>query len=241
MIRDDGWEKYCIWEHSATVKELYARRCRREEEEMTCHAQAAELLAPYVCVGDTVLDAGCGSGAFYHSLKQRGLPVEYFGIDAAPSLIAIGKKYLPAYGLDPERLRVLRIEDMDGEADHIVCLNVLSNIDNYHRPLERMLLCARKTVILRESLGDTASYDYVQDNYLDNGHPLKVYVNTYCRADVLQFIESYGFSARQETDWRTKGQAEFVIDYPHYWQFIVAQKNHLRRLACRISFPTMNM
>lgn len=222
MIRDDGWITYCIWEHSTRLMELYTRRCRREEEEMTCYAQAVELLAPYVCAGDTVLDVGCGSGAFYHSLNQRGLPVEYYGIDAAPSLIAIGKKHLPAYGLDPERLRVLRIEDMDGEADHIVCLNVLSNIDNYHRPLERMLRCARKTVILRESLADTTSYDYVEDKYLDNSRPLKVYVNTYCCAEVMQFIESYGFTVRQEIDWRTKGQPELVIDYPHYWTFLVA-------------------
>ncbi|MCX8045017.1 MAG: class I SAM-dependent methyltransferase [Desulfobacterota bacterium] len=222
MIHGNGWSNYCIWEHSTTVRELYARRCRREEEEMTCHAQAAELLAPYVKPGDTVLDVGCGSGAFYHSLKRRGLPVEYYGIDAAPSLIAIGRQYLPAYGLAPERLRVMRIEDMDGAVDHVVCLNVLSNIDNYHRPLERMLLCARKMVILRESFGDTTSYAYVHDKYLDNGLPLKVYVNTYCRAEVIRFIESYGFSVRQETDWRTNGQSEMVIDYPHYWCFLVA-------------------
>ena len=42
MICDDGWRRYCIWEHSAMVKEVYARRCRLEEEP-TYAAQAAEL------------------------------------------------------------------------------------------------------------------------------------------------------------------------------------------------------
>lgn len=224
MIRSDGWQKYCIWEHSSKVKELYARRCRMEEAEMTCHGQAAELLAPYVSPGDTLLDVGCGSGYFYHSLKSRNIPATYFGIDAAQSLIDTGKSYLPAFGLPSDNLRVMRIEDFDGEVDHVVCLNVLSNIDNFHRPLERILKSARKTVILRESCKDKAEYYYVQDKYLDTGYDLKVYVNTYCLKELMQFIESYGFEARQETDRRTQGQPELVIDYPHYWKFIFAQR-----------------
>ena len=92
MIGDSGWLKYNIWEHSRTVRELYARRCRGEVEEMTCAAQAAELLAERVQPGDTVLDVGCGSGYFFHSLKNRNVPVDYIGIDGAPSLIDIGRR-----------------------------------------------------------------------------------------------------------------------------------------------------
>ena len=222
MITGDGWLKYSIWEHSATVKELYAQRCRLEAEEMTCAAQAAELLAPNVSPGDTLLDVGCGSGYFYHSLRKRNIPAEYYGIDAAPSLIEIGREYLPGYGLPSDRLRVMRIEDLDGEVDHVVCLNVLSNIDNYHRPLERLLHCARKTLILRESLKDQADYAYVFDRFLDAGCDLKVYVNTYSIRDVLSFIQSYGFDVVEIEDRRTGGEPEMVIDYPHYWKFITA-------------------
>jgi ubiquinone/menaquinone biosynthesis C-methylase UbiE len=231
MIRGDGWLKYCIWEHSATVKELYARRCRLEEEEMTCAAQAAELLQPLVFPGDTVLDVGCGSGYFYHSLRKRRLPVEYFGIDAAPSLIAIGQRYLPAFDLPADRLQILRIEDMDGEVDHVVCMNVLSNIDNYHRPLERVLRCARKTVLLRESCRDEAAYAYVRDEYLDEGCDLKVYVNTYCTREIVAFIESYGFKVQQIVDRRSEGRGEMVIGYPHHWTFFVAERAPAAREA----------
>lgn len=224
MIRDDGWARWSIWEHSATVRDLYRRRCRLEAEEMTAHAQAAELLAPYVAPGDTLLDAGCGSGYFFHALRSREIPVEYVGIDASPTLIGIGREELPAFGLPAERLRVLRIEDLDGEADHVVCINVLSNLDNYHRPLERLLACARKTLILRESVKDEAEYRYVRDAYLDQGVDLKVYVNAYPEAELAGFIESYGFRVRYVEDRHTGGRPELVIDHPHYWKFFVAEK-----------------
>lgn len=224
VITAEGWNRYCIWEHSATVRDLYGRRCRLEAEEMTCHAQAAELLASLVSAGDTLLDAGCGSGYFYHSLKKRGIPVEYFGIDAAPSLIEIGRSHLPGYGLPAECLKVLRLEDLDGVVDHAVCINVLSNIDNYHRPLERLLRCARKTVILRESCKDGSEYHYVRDRYLDPGCDLNVYVNAYDRTELRAFITSYGYEVEFVEDRYSRGRPEMVIGHPHYWEFIVAKR-----------------
>ncbi|QCO19898.1 class I SAM-dependent methyltransferase (plasmid) [Azospirillum brasilense] len=225
MIRDDGWTRNSIWEHSATVRDLYARRCRQEAEEMTCAAQAVRLLAPYAAPGDTVLDVGCGSGYFFHSLVRAGIRADYVGIDASPGLIAIGRQEMPAFGLPAERLRVLRIDDLDGEADHVVCMNVLSNIDNYHRPLERLLKVGRKTLILRESLADRASCLYVRDNYLDDGVDLRVHVNTYDKAEVLAFIRAAGWSPTVVEDERTNGKPEMIIGYPHHWTFIVAVRS----------------
>ena len=224
MIRDDGCKSHCIWEHSATVRELYQRRCRREVEEMTSHRQAAELLAPRVKPGETLLDAGCGSGYFYHSLVSRGIPVEYWGVDAAPSLIEIGRAILPAHGLPAERLLPWRIEDLDGTVDHTVCLNVLSNIDNYHRLLERLLKMTRRSLILRESLKKGAEYHFVEDRFLDPGAKLNVHVNHYDVQDVCNFIRRYGFTVHQVIDERTGGKPENVIGYPHYWTFLVADR-----------------
>lgn len=224
MIRDGGWMTHCIWEHSASLRELYERRARDIEPEMTCAAQAAELLAPHVEVGDTVLDIGCGSGWFFHSLRRRGIAGEYWGLDAAPSLVAIGRAHLPEFGLPEERLKVMRIEDFDGQADHVVCLNVLSNLDNYHRPLERILNCAGKTVVLRESCAQRAEYRYVVDEHLDGDRALRVHVNTYALDEWIRFIESYGFSVEAHTDRRCGGQAELVIGYPHHWTFFLARR-----------------
>lgn len=227
MIKADGKKTYSIWEHSARVRELYTRRCRLEAVEMTCHAQAAELLAPLVAPGDTLLDVGCGAGYFYLSLKKRNIDVEYYGLDASPSLLAIGQDILPGHGLPSDRLMEMAIEDLNGEIDHAVCLNVLTNIDNYHRPLERLLRLAKRSVILRESFSDDPSRigcRYVRDAYLDPGTDLKVHVNTYPLAEVLAFIRDHGFEARVEIDRRSGGQVEYVIDHPHYWTFVVAER-----------------
>ena len=224
MISTKGWNKYCIWEHSATVKELYTKRCRLQEEEMVCASQAAELLAPQVEAGDKLLDAGCGSGYFYHSLVARNIPVDYWGIDSAKSLIKVGQSILPKHGLPAEHLVHGRLEDLDTEVDHVLCMNVLSNIDNYHRPLERLLKSARKTVILRESVAKTVSYLYVPDKYLDPGVNLKVHVNTYKESEFIEFICSYGFDVESFIDRRTDGKPELIIDYPHHWKFFRATK-----------------
>jgi 2-polyprenyl-3-methyl-5-hydroxy-6-metoxy-1,4-benzoquinol methylase len=224
MINGNGYGKYCTWEHSKTIEKLYAQRCNNEAEEMTCARQAAEILHPLVKKGDEVLDAGCGSGFFFHSLKKWNIPAEYYGIDASQKLIDIGRSILPAWGLPAERLQVMRIEDLDGKVDHVICMNVLSHIDNYPRPLERLLQCAKKTLILRESLAEKSSYQYVIDKYLDEDVTLKVHINTYSMSEVKKFIESYGFSVTESVDLRTEGKPEYIIDYPHYWKFLVARR-----------------
>ncbi len=222
VIRADGWAAHNIWEHSPTVRELYGRRARGEAEEMTCHRQAAELLAPLCAAGESLLDAGCGSGYFFHSLRRAGLKVEYYGIDATRCLVELGREALPRFGLAAERLQTMRIEDLDGEVDHVVCINVLSNIDNFHRPLERLLTMARKSVILRESLGEGADYQYVEDRYLNKS--LRVHVNTYATEEIAAFARGRGFEVRVEKDRRAGDEPELVIGYPHYWKFLVCQR-----------------
>jgi SAM-dependent methyltransferase len=224
VIYKDGWSHFNIWEHSQTVLELYERRCRNEAEEMTCHAQAAELLRPLVSPGDTLLDVGCGSGYFFHSLKKREIPANYFGIDPTSRFISLARKYLPLHGLNPAQLHELRIEDTRAEVDHVVCINVMSNIDNYQKPLERMLLAARKSVILRESCHHYASCSYVRDDFLDAGVLLNVYVNTYGIEDITGFITRYGFDVQVVVDDRANNDIEYVIGHPHYWKFLVCTR-----------------
>lgn len=225
MISKGGWDAYNIWDHSPSVLALYTARARGEAEEMTCAAQAAELLAPLARPGETVLDAGCGTGYFFHSLRSRAIPLEYHGVDATARFIDIGRRELARFGLAAERLDCARIEDLDGAADHVVCMNVLSNLDNYPRPLERLLRMARRSLILRESIKEGAEYRYVEDKYLDAPRPLKVHVNAYDRREVLDFIASYGFQAKEVEDRRAQGRAELVIDYPHYWTFVLATRS----------------
>ena len=130
--------------------------------------------------------------------------MHYFGIDASESLIAIGRDTLPKFGLPAERLTVQRIEDTDGTCEHVVCLNVLSNIDNYHRPLERMLLMARRA----SSCGNAQGRRRVslrEGHFLDAGVDLRVHVNHYDIGEVTEFIREYGFDVDRVVDRRTGG------------------------------------
>lgn len=224
VVADDGWARYSIWEHSGHIRELYAARARDEAEEMTCAAQAAELLAPIVRPGESLLDVGCGSGWFFHSLRRRGIDVEYWGIDASATLVGIGRAALPRFGLPAERLLHVRLDDLRAEVDHVVCMNVLSNLDGFHRPLERLLHAARRSIVLRESMGDGASITWVKDEHLDPGTDLRVHVNRYDQAEVAAFVESAGFDVQIVQDRRTGGEPELVIGHPHHWTFLVAER-----------------
>lgn len=224
MIDFNGWGRYNIWEHSPTVLELYTRRALGEAEEMTCAAQAAELLQSLAGPGESLLDVGCGTGYFLHSIRSRNIPLDYFGVDATERFIEIGRAALARLGLPPERLQAGRIEDLDGRMDHVLCMNVLSNIDNFHRPLERLLRMARKSVILRESVKDGAEYRYVEDRYLESPDILNVHVNAYDRKELTAFMRSCGYSVSEIVDRRTGGEPEMVIDHPHYWTFFVATR-----------------
>ena len=70
MIRNDGWRRFNIWEHSQDCSRSLSPPLLREVEEMTAHAQVAELLAPHIVSGDVLLDAGCGSGYLFHSFAD---------------------------------------------------------------------------------------------------------------------------------------------------------------------------
>ena len=220
----DGWRLFNVWDHSRHVADLYRARIEGRAEEMTCAAQAVDLLAAQLTPGDTVLDIGCGSGYFIHSLRRRQLDCVYFGVDATDCFIQMGRAYLPALGVPAENLITARIEDLNLQVDHVVCMNVITNLDNFHRPLERCLHSARKSVILRESLKEGSLYRYVRDDFLDEGVDLKVHVNAYDRCEVMGFIRDHGFDVHEVTDRRTGGKPEQVINYPHYWSFLVATR-----------------
>lgn len=190
---------------------------------MDCARQAAGLLAKHARAGETLLDAGCGSGYFYHSVHEMQL--DYTGIDAAPGLVRIGQEEMPSFGCNATRLICARIEDLQGRVDHVVCMNVLSNVDNFHRPLERLLSMTTRTLILRESIWDRpAEYLYVPDKFLDEGVDLFVHVNTYNTAEIARLGERMSFTVTSLLDERAQGQPEMVIGYPHRWSFMVFQK-----------------
>ena len=193
---------------------------------MTCAAQAAEILGARVSPGETLLDAGCGGGYYYWSFANRGISVDYSGIDYTPEMIALARAEMcPRAGLDPGCFALDAIENLDREYDTILCFNVLTNNPHYALPLERLLKCAHRRVLLRESLGDTLVTRYTADAYLDEGKQhIRVYHNTYPIDEVTAFMEDHGFTVSRIRDRRSQDGVEMVVDIPHQWRILLAER-----------------
>lgn len=210
------------WANDAGTLALYRRRCRGEAEEMTCARQAAQILAPLVRPGESLLDAGCGGGYYLHSFRKAGMEVEYHGLDYTPEMIELARAEM---GLPPERFTLDAIENLDRPYDNVVCFNVLTNSPHYALPLERLLLSTKKRLLLRESMADELVVRFTPDPYLDEGaRHIRVYHNTYPMAEVRGFIEAHGFTVTQLRDERTGDGVEQVVDIPHYWKILLAEK-----------------
>lgn len=209
------------WANDRNTYELYRRRCRGEAEEMTCAAQAAEILAPLVRTGESLLDAGCGGGYYWHSLRKRGIEVDYQGLDYTPEMIELARSEMGA----PERFEVGTIEELDRTYDTVLCFNVLTNSPHYALPLERLLQAARKRVLLRESMADELVVRYTPDPYLDEGaRHIRVYHNTYPIAEVTAFMREHGFTVTRIADRRSNDGVEMVVDIPHHWRILLAER-----------------
>ena len=214
------------WANDATTLELYQRRCRQEVEEMTCAAQAAEILEFEGVSGGTLLDAGCGGGYYYWSFLKRWLSVEYHGLDYTPEMIEMARAELcPRAKLSHERFTLDSIANLDHAFDTILCFNVLTNNPHYALPLERLLRCARKRLLIRESLGESLLVRYTPDPYLDEGRRhIRVYHNTYPLEEVKAFIAEHGFDVSQVRDRRSNDGTEMVVDIPHQWRILLARR-----------------
>lgn len=214
------------WANDSAVLALYRRRCRREAEEMTCSAQAARILQPLVRPGETLLDAGCGGGYYYWSFASRNIPAEYHGLDYTPEMIELCRSEMcPRAGLPEERFTLGAIEHLEREFDSILCFNVLTNSPHYALPLERMLARARRRVLIRESLSDGLTIRFTPDPYLNEGRRhIRVYHNTYPLDEVSRFIEENGFRVTRFVDERSNDGVEMVVDIPHRWKILLAER-----------------
>jgi ubiquinone/menaquinone biosynthesis C-methylase UbiE len=210
------------WGNDQKLLALYQKRCRQEVVEMTCAQQAAQILHPICQPGDTVLDAGCGGGYYYHSFQKQHIPMEYYGLDYTPQMITLAQQEIP---LPPHRFQLGCIEDLDHSFDHILCFNVLTYAPHYAQCLERLLRCTKKTLLIRESLHQNLIIRYQPDPYIDPDKVgIRAYANTYPQQEVIQLMEAEGFEVSPILDERTQNQVEMVIDIPHYWKILLATR-----------------
>jgi SAM-dependent methyltransferase len=214
------------WANDRNTLDLYRRRCRKEAEEMTCAAQAAEVLGGLADSGESLLDAGCGGGYYWWSFADRGADLDWYGVDYTPEMIELARSELaPRAGLDPARFTLGAIEDVEDSYDNVLCFNVLTNSPHYAQPLERLLGATRRRILLRESMAGELIVRYTPDPYLDEGkRHIRVYHNTYPIDEVQAFIEAHGFRVTRIRDERTGDGTEMVVDIPHAWRILLGER-----------------
>jgi SAM-dependent methyltransferase len=215
------------WANDRNTLELYRRRCRKEAEEMTCAAQAAKVLGGLAAPGESLLDAGCGGGYYWWSFADRGVSLDWHGIDYTPEMIQLARSELaPRAGLEPERFQATPIENLaDERYDNVLCFNVLTNCPHYAMPLDRLLGVARRRILVRESMGDELVVRYTPDPYLDEGsRHIRVYHNTYPIDEVQELMEDGGFRVTRIPDERTGDGTEMVVDIPHQWRILLGER-----------------
>lgn len=219
------------WANDRRLLEVYRARCRRESEEMTCARQAASILAPLVQPGESVLDAGCGGGYYYWSFERAGIAAGYHGLDYTPCMIDLARSEMTALaGVSADRFQLGAISDLDETFDHIVCFNVLTNNPHFAQPLERLAACARKTILLRENLGEELIVRYTADTFLDEDkRHIRVYHNQYPTREVSALLEDEGFDVRPIRDERSGDGTELVCGIPHSWRILLATRRGASR------------
>ena len=215
--------KYKIWDHSRIMTQLNLQRVRNEAVRQTCLEQLRDLLVPVVKPGMTLLDAGCGPGHYFHSLKE--LDIEYHGLDFTAHYIEMGREYLPASGLPAEKLSRGLIENIDSRFDIVICFNALLYCPDFHQPLERLCEAANRYLVIRTLLAERGEQRYVRDGYLDKEYNhLKAYFNIYPMVEFVRFIESYGFEVQLVVDRRTNDRPEWVNDMIHPWRIMFCKR-----------------
>jgi ubiquinone/menaquinone biosynthesis C-methylase UbiE len=123
-------ENYGSW-YDVASPGGYALRVRRE--------RVLELLANQ---GGRVLDVGCGPGVLAPDLRARGFT--YWGIDAAPNMIAHSRSLFAAD--DRVQLAVSdarRLPFSDDFFDVVICLGVLDRLPGYEMAIQEMVRVIR--------------------------------------------------------------------------------------------------
>lgn len=212
------------WANTHDMLDLYRRRCRQEEVEMTCAAQAAAILTPLVTPGETLLDAGCAGGHYYWSFANRGVPVRYYGLDHTPQMIWLAHEEMcnGKTMLTPAHFQLGNIEDLGLKFDNVICFNTLSFNAHYGPPLVTLLTHARKRILLRECMGDELIVRYAPDSDLDR--PMWMYHNQYPVAEVATLMEVHGFKVTRIFDERSGDGVEIVKDIPHQWRILLGER-----------------
>ena len=94
----------------------------------------------------SILDAGCGSGAFHKILRHRHVEHEYTGCDISSTLLSRGKKF---YGINRfVQCDIVDLPFQNNSFDVVAAYGIVYSIDAFEKVLKELMRVSRGVLIV---------------------------------------------------------------------------------------------
>ncbi len=181
-----------VWHNNRSYGDLMKRRALGEEPEMESAKQLMRLVGDIYRPGMTLLDIGCSTGHFIHSLRQLDNNLSYCGLDITLPYLSLAQQIWSA----TTRCKfvcgdVFELPIKSDSFDIVTCVTVLQNLPEYYAPVREMFRVCREQLILRLLLSD---FTYAIKRF--EGHASEfVYYNIWSIEEFTKYL--YGLGAHQ--------------------------------------------
>jgi SAM-dependent methyltransferase len=132
------------WRHWTPELAKIFLRCGPEGKSHPSRVTVLSLLEDV----SSVLDVGCGNGVMFEMIRERGLDLDYLGIDVTEKLLQVARQLFPA---DAQRFRRMSLYDLKSfrrKFDAVVCRHVLEHLPDYVPAVQYLYARATKKLIL---------------------------------------------------------------------------------------------
>lgn len=96
----------------------------------------------------SVLDVGCGNGVMFEMIREKGLNLEYLGIDVTEKLLRVARELFPADARRFRRMSLYDVKKLRRRFDAVMCRHVLEHLPDYVPAVQHLYSCAEKKLIL---------------------------------------------------------------------------------------------
>src|SRR5215475_294816 len=119
-------------------------RCGPEGKDHPSRVKVLDLLDGV----SSVLDVGCGNGVMFEMIRERGLDLEYLGIDVTDKLLQVARQLFPADAHRFRRMSLYRLNTFRRNFDAVVSRHVLEHLPDYVPAVQYMYSRAKQKLIL---------------------------------------------------------------------------------------------
>ena len=192
IINKNYWK---IWNKKKKVEARTFDRTKEKLPEMESSKQLLKILKPIYKKNFKIMDVGCASGHYYHSIKKLNSKVEYLGIDATREYINFAKKYFKKNkSVNFKNLSIYNLKKTNLKSDIVYCCNLILHLPEIKEALKNLIRASKKYVIIRTliSSSSTISKRIISHKFNNNNEPINfVYQNTWSRNYIKSLTKKY--------------------------------------------------